>query len=128
MSSASWLDRCWHSRLLSIIYLGVRLGVYKTQWDCPFWTSGLPATETKAPVDSSDSEHEATSKAPAVVASAAASSSSSAAPAKPAPPPAENAPEGVKDGNKEIKAFRKQCKNTLFVASAVLSKPGLQSL
>eukprot|EP00974_Lingulodinium_polyedra_P037755 3621743-Lingulodinium_polyedra.AAC.1 len=42
-------------------------------------------------------------------------------------PVAESGAGGVKEGNKEIEELRRKCKNTLFVACAVLSMPGLQN-
>eukprot|EP00974_Lingulodinium_polyedra_P043596 4186927-Lingulodinium_polyedra.AAC.1 len=72
-----WHDSCWHARLLSICYLGIRLGVYQTHWECPFWTSGETGGQ---PAAGEEDDEEAKDRAAAAAVPAQAASSSNAPP------------------------------------------------
>eukprot|EP00974_Lingulodinium_polyedra_P014379 1393974-Lingulodinium_polyedra.AAC.1 len=37
MQAAAEHDRCWHSRLLSMLYMGLHLGIYRTADETPYW-------------------------------------------------------------------------------------------
>ena len=125
MQSASWHDGCWHARLLACVYLGIRTGAYKSHWDCPFWSHRGYAPPATADGQDGDQEATADREAAAANVSGAAASSSGAAAAPEAGQ--EDAPGGVRHGDDELAALRKKCKNTVYVACAVLSEPGLQT-
>ena len=73
---ATFHGRVWNSRLLSILYIGARLGVYKDKSAMPLW-GGQGAAPP--PAEDSEDDAAATDKT-AVVAVVAAASSSAAEP------------------------------------------------
>ena len=78
MPAAQWLDREWHSLLLSILYIGLKLHVYTDLADTPFWGVGA-ARRMKPPAAEEDDEEEEQEKADAAKLPAKAAASSSAA-------------------------------------------------
>eukprot|EP00974_Lingulodinium_polyedra_P011680 1128287-Lingulodinium_polyedra.AAC.1 len=81
VGSAKWHDSCWHARLLSMVYLGIRMGVYRTHWECPFWTSG----ESKATLAQEEHSDEEVAEEKAAAAAVPGQASSSNQPAQPGP-------------------------------------------
>lgn len=123
LHSATFNLQCWHARLLAIVYIGMRLGVYTSVWDCPFWSTGGDLGQQPPEEASDEEQQQALVAAPAAVSAAA---SSSGDPMQ-APRMAENQEHGVKAGEEEIKDLRNKCRNTLFMCAAILSKEGLQT-
>eukprot|EP00974_Lingulodinium_polyedra_P062025 5987892-Lingulodinium_polyedra.AAC.1 len=124
LQSATWHQQVWHSRLLTLIYAGVACGVYKTLEDCPYWSGGV--SDCKAP-EPEEREQEAKEREEAAkVPQVAAGSGSSGSKEQAGGATAETKAGGVKHGEDEIQALRKKCRNTMYVATAILSMPGLQ--
>ena len=119
--ASSWHDACWHSRALCLLYLGIQAGIYKSLEQSPLANDA--SSRYVQAEESSDEEDAAEVRAAASVPKAAASASHKAKD----PEGAELKDRQVKDGNQEVQALRKRCKqNTLFVAASVLCTPGLQ--
>ena len=123
--SAQVNDRVWHSRLLSILHLGMVTKVYRHSSHTPLWRKGVGAATE--PAEDSESDREAAADrdqaarvAIAVPNSAAASSSGGIA--------GEPESRAVPQSNVDVDALRKKCRNTLFVAAELLAQPDLQVL
>eukprot|EP00974_Lingulodinium_polyedra_P117845 11164850-Lingulodinium_polyedra.AAC.1 len=116
MASARYHRPTWHLKLLMIIHVGLRQGVYKSCQDSPLWTgpktTPMPATEDK---EEDQQEVQEAAAAAQVVRAAAASSSASRGPGE----EAEKGP--VRQEEPSAQAIRDQCKNTLYAAAQVLS-------
>ena len=60
----SWLraaeahDKVWHSRLLCMLYLGIKTGVWKGAGSCPYWAGGDAAPGPEEPGEEEDSDPE----------------------------------------------------------------------
>ena len=124
LQAAAWHDECWHSRLLVILFLGMKSRVYKSAADTPYFGGAEGKFGGAAEqVESSDDETKDAKEAAKVPAAAKAASSKA-----PSHPEDEGAAEDrrVATGNVEVAALRKKCKNTLYVAAAALSTSGLQ--
>jgi len=109
-----------------VVYIGIKSGVYRDCWDCPF-LGGVSKDPWRRPeIEEPAEEDEQTDLAAAAALPKVAASASSGGPQPGAALEADGGQ--VRRGNEEIAALRKRCKNTLFVAGAVLSTDGLQDL
>ena len=122
-SAAQFLDTCWHSRCLAIMYIGVNLGVYTAHRDSPMNAEGT--VETKRPSQEAEADG-AEGDGQAEAADVVAAAQSVSMPSEPAPGVPED--KQVKNSKQEIADLRKKCKNTLFVVACILQRPGLQLL
>ena len=119
IEAATWHSECWWSRVLILAYAGVRSGLFHSLDDCPLLQDGQ--VPTSAPPDASD-EAKAVASAAHTVASASASSAA-------APPEATAATSDerlVKGKTKEEQELRRECKNTMYVALAIMCRPGVR--
>ena len=122
----NWHDQHWHSKLLLIIYIGMRLGVYKSTDSLPTIVRKLGASMAKADgAEEAGDEDEDEQGRPDLREAAAAVAAEEAARAN------ESADDEVKEpvskgGTDELKRLRAKCKNSLYVAGAILGKADLQ--
>ena len=107
MSSASSHDSLWHVRLLTIVAVGIDLGLYKKRQDMPMFA---PAAAWKPAPSEDDAGHPEVAEAKKVVTGASASRCSH----EPAPPAAR---EPVQQEDREVKALRSKCRGALFLAA-----------
>ena len=122
----------WHQRMFALIGLGQTMKVYKKYTDVPLWGNCARFVVEEEGGDSGDDEEEGDddnihqglgsrdAKAAQAAADAAEASNAKASEEK----------EAVKDktGAQQLKDLRKNSKNTLFVALAVLCKDNLRFL
>ena len=118
VGAAMYHNSEWHLRLLTILSIGLKLGLYKSKEDMP-WFRGA-GTSTKPGAE--PAEPEAAQRQEAAQATQAASSISNQ------PAPAETKRAQMAKDDEEVRKLRQKCKNTMFFCAEVLSREDIQPL
>ena len=120
----SWHDQHWHARLMMIIYIGLRQGVYTSISTLPTQTRSLQVAAKTADdaVDGDEDDAGPMADLGEVDAAVAAEENIGAAVRGD-----QEVKEPVsKGGYDELKRLRAKCQNSLHVAGAILGRAGLQ--
>ena len=116
MQAAMEHDPTWHSRLLAILYVGLRTRAYSSLEQLPFWRSGDVVTGGEVALE--DSEDEAEHRDAAAAAHAAPQVSTASA-STDKPLDEEESNKRVSAGDEEVQKLRRKCKNTFFLAAGI---------
>ena len=120
----NWHDQHWHARLMMIIYIGLRQGVYTSISTLPTETRSL-LFAAKTADDAADGDEDAEEpiadlgEVHAVVAAEEKDGAADRGDCEVKEPVS-------KGGHDELKRLRATCQNSLHVAGAILGRPGLQ--
>ena len=129
LGAAQEFDRQWHTILLVILHIGMHTGIYRSAADTPLWGDTEDPGELPSGADSDDEEDAEAgaerAEANVVVQRAEATARRDTVTASRGDQSTED--KAMKRGDEHLKDLRKKCKNTLFVAAALLSDPDLQA-